>query len=81
MTFNKEVLVVVIIWKVPFSNRKNDLYDSLIKLGAIILQIDSGVQHHKCIIVDGRTVSNGGCANLSLGAYSFQSIGRGNDGE
>lgn len=66
---DKKVLVIIVVWKVPGSSRE-DVLIKLIGLGAIYLEISSGVQHHKCVIVDGKIVTNGGCANLSIGAFS-----------
>lgn len=65
---NEKVDVIVVVWKNPFPNTSN--WDKLIDLGVTILQLQNGVQHHKCIIVDGIIITNGGSANLSYAAFS-----------
>ena len=52
------------------------MYDKLLNLGAVTLQLHSGVQHIKAVVRDFQIITNCGSANLSFGG-----IGGSNDGE
>jgi len=65
-TTNKNIAIVLVFWKLPENQKK---VDALVRSGIGLIQIDTGCQHIKTIIVDDQIITNCGSANLSESAY------------